>query len=302
MNDSRKYLPPMAALNSFVAAARHGSFSRAGEQVGLTQSAISRQVALLEEWLQTELFDRRGRRVVLNAAGVTYAEQVRSALDKIRTATEQIVKRQDGSELNIATLPSFGMRWLAPRLPDLSARHPDLTVNFASRSFPFDLREEGFDAAIHFGKPDWPDASSMFLFREEAVVAVSPKWLSENSITKPSDLIGKPLLFQTSRANAWNRWFALCGISDHPPLFGPSFEQFLMLAQAAAAGAGAALIPRFLIDPELRSGALVLPFTQSLATEDAYYLVRRLGWENHPALAVFGTWLLAQANDPHVFP
>ena len=299
MNDSRKYLPPMAALNSFAAAARYESFSRAAEQVGLTQSAVSRQVALLEEWLQAELFDRRGRRVVLSAAGASYAEQVRSALDRIRTATEQLMKRHEGDELNIATLPSFGMRWLAPRLPDLSTRHPHLTVNFASRSFPFDLREEGFDAAIHFGKADWPDATSMFLFREEAVVAVSPQWLAEHSISKPGDLLGKPLLFQTSRPTAWSKWFALCGISDPPPLAGPSFEQFLMLAQAAAAGAGAALIPRFLIDPELRSGALILPFEQSLATEDAYYLVRRLGWENSPALVAFGTWLLAQANEPN---
>lgn len=296
MNEGRRLLPPMAALNSFLAAARHGSFSRAGEQVGLTQSAVSRQIAILEEWLQTALFDRKGRRVVLNAAGQAYADQVRPALDRIRTATEQALRQTGGHELTVATLPSFGMRWLAPRLPDLTACHPGMTVNFAARSFPFDLAEEGFDAAIHFGKPDWPDASHLFLFREQAVVVGAPDWLREQKIRQPHDLIGKPLLFQSSRLTAWNRWFADCGIADLPPLKGATFEHFLMLAQAAAAGAGVALIPRFLIDPELDSGALAMPFPQSLSGDEAYYLVRRSGWEGHPALVAFSEWMERRAT------
>jgi DNA-binding transcriptional LysR family regulator len=297
MSEGRQLLPPMAALNSFVAAARHGSFSRAGAQVGLTQSAVSRQIAILEEWLQTPLFDRKGRRVTLNAAGQAYADQVRPALDRIRAATGQLLHQKGGHELTVATLPSFGMRWLAPRLPDLTARHPEMTVNFAARAFPFDLRDEGFDAAIHFGKPDWPDASHLFLFREQAVLVGAPTWLRDNNIREPRDLIGKPLLFQSSRPNAWNRWFADCGIADLPPLKGATFEHFLMLAQAAAAGAGVALIPRFLIDPELKSGALAMPFSQSLSGEEAYYLVRRQGWENHPALVDFGNWIAMRASE-----
>ncbi len=296
MSEGRKFLPPMAALNSFVAAARHGSFSRAGEQVGLTQSAVSRQIAILEEWLQAPLFDRRGRRVELNAAGRAYLEQVRPALDRIRSATEHALRQTEGRELTIATLPSFGMRWLAPRLPALTALHPDIMVNLAVRSFSFDLRDEGFDAAVHFGKPDWPDASHLFLFREEVVVVAGPQWIADNAIREPADLIGKPLLFQTSRPAAWNKWFAGCGIADLPPIKGPMFEHFLMLAQAAAAGAGAALIPRFLIAPELQSGVLAAPFAQVMSSEDAYYLVRRQGWERHEALVQFGEWMQAQAK------
>nr|MBA4770377.1 LysR family transcriptional regulator [Sphingobium sp.] len=291
MSEGRRLLPPMAALNSFVAAAKHGSFSRAGEQVGLTQSAVSRQIAILEDWLQVPLFDRMGRRVSLNAAGQAYADQVRPALDRIRAATEQALRQTGGQEITVATLPSFGMRWLAPRLPDLTARHPDMTVNFAARSFPFDLSEEGFDAAIHFGKPNWPDASHLFLFREEAVVVGAPAWLAEQGIGSPGDLIGKPLLFQSSRPTAWNRWFLRCGITDLPPLKGPNFEHFLMLAQAAASGGGAALIPRFLIEPELASGALVAPFSQTLSGDEAYYLVRRQGWESNAALVAFSAWI-----------
>jgi len=296
MNESRRLLPPMAALNSFLAAARHGSFSRAGAQVGLTQSAVSRQVALLEEWLQTPLFDRRGRRVALNEAGRAYAEQVRPALDRIRAATERAMSRTHDRELTIATLPSFGMRWLAPRLPRLTALHPEMTVNFAARSFPFDLAEEGFDAAIHFGQPDWPGASHLFLFREQAVAVCAPAWLRDNPLPAVASLIGKPLLFQANRRSAWNRWFAAQGLADVPPLRGPVFEHFLMLAQAAAAGAGAALIPRFLIQPELDAGTLVIPFPGVLEDDDAYYLVRRDGWEQDGALARFSAWMEAEAR------
>ncbi|WP_176590302.1 LysR substrate-binding domain-containing protein [Sphingobium sp. EM0848] len=296
MNETRRFLPPMAALNSFVAAARHGSFSRAGEQVGLTQSAVSRQVAILEDWLQSSLFERHGRRVVLNPTGEAYAEHIRLALDRIRSATEQVMRQTEGRELNIATLPSFGMRWLAPRLPDLTARHPDLTVNFAAQSFPFDLRDGGYDAAIHFGQPDWPNASHLFLFREEMVVVCAPDWRDAHAVRQPADLIGKPLLFQTSRRSAWNRWFDGCGLSDIPPPKGPVFEHFLMLAQAAASGAGAALIPRFLIGPELDSGVLVTPFDQSLRDDDAYYLVRRDDWASNRALVQFSDWIATQTS------
>ena len=296
MNESRKSLPPISALNSFVAAARYGSFSRAGEQIGLTQSAISRQIALLEDWLQTGLFDRHGRRVVLNSAGHAYLDQVRPALDRIREATEQVVNRTGGRELNIATLPSFGMRWLAPRLPDLTARFPDLMVNFTTRSFSFDLRGEGFDAAIHFGQPDWPDASHLSLFHEQVVAVCSPDWLAANPLEGPEDLMGKPLLFQASRRSAWSRWFASQGLKDIPTLKGPLFEQFLMLAQAAASGAGAALIPRFLIEPELAQGTLVIPFDHMLKSEDAYYLVRRADWQSNAAMLKFSEWIAEQVR------
>ncbi|NIJ64073.1 DNA-binding transcriptional LysR family regulator [Sphingomonas leidyi] len=295
MSEGRRLLPPMAALNSFVAAARHGSFSRAAAHIGLTQSAVSRQVALLEDWLQTSLFDRHGRRVTLNAAGRAYADEVRPALDRIRLATDRLASGT-GRTLMIATLPSFGMRWLAPRLPGLSARHPEMTVNFAARSFPFDLEEEGFDGAIHFGQPDWPDASHLRLFGERAVVVCSADWLASHPVGSPADLIDKPLLFQASRLDAWNRWFADCGIVDLPRLQGQRFEHFLMLAQAVAAGVGVALIPEFLISPELASGNLVIPFDQPLHTDDAYYLVRRTDWRSNDAMVDFSAWMGEQID------
>lgn len=289
----RRALPPMGALNSFAAAARHGSFSRAGAEVGLTQSAVSRQVALLEDWLQTPLFTRTGRRVALNAEGRAYAEAIGPALDRIRGATTRLLNRRPATELDIATLPSFGMRWLAPRLPGFTAEHPELVVNFAARSRDFDFAQENFDAAIHFGHADWPGADHHFLFREAAIPVCAPAWLAANPITVPDDIRGKPLLFQSSRRDAWAQWFRAAGL-DPPAGGGPAFEHFLMLAQAAAAGAGIALIPSFLIEPELASGALVSPLDRPLSTDEAYYLVHPAGMAGGP-LGAFVAWIVREA-------
>lgn len=296
MNDNqRRLLPPMGALASFVAAARHGSFSRAGGDMGLTQSAISRQIAVLEGWLQTTLFTRTGRRVRLSETGEAYAKAVGPALERIRAASAAILERRSAAELNIATLPSFGMRWLAPRLRLLTSEHPDIVVNFAARSFPFSFADEPFDVAIHFGLPDWPGATHEKLFSEEAVPVCAPASLAASPIDQPSDVLKWPLLVQSSRRNAWTEWLGLAGVDSPPPPPSASFEHFLMLAQAAVAGAGIALIPRFLIETELEEGQLMSPLPISLRGDGAYYLVLPEGRPVPNALAQFRTWLLAEA-------
>ncbi|HEY0315749.1 MAG TPA: LysR substrate-binding domain-containing protein [Sphingomonas sp.] len=296
MSDARRLLPPIGALASFVAAARHDSFSRAGEDVGLTQSAVSRQIAVLEDWLQLALFKRSGRRVALTAEGRAYADIVGPALDRIRAATANAIARRPESELSIATLPSFGMRWLAPRLPGLTARYPDIVINIAARSFPFDFAEEPFDAAIHFGLPDWPGARHELLFREEALPVCSPARLAAQPIDTPRDVLNWPLLAQSSRPRAWGQWFALAGLDIVLPAPSGTFEHFLMLAQAAAAGSGMALIPRFLIEPELAAGTLVTPLPIALSSEEAYYLVYPERRIEITAFRHVRAWLLEEAG------
>lgn len=292
----RRLLPPVGALASFVTAARHASFSRAGDELGLTQSAVSRQIALLEDWLQVSLFRRNGRRVELSAEGKAYAKAVEPALDRIKAASAALLERRPEGELNIATLPSFGMRWLAPRLRGLTSRHPGLVVNFAARSLPFDLARESFDAAIHFGSADWPGGRHDRLFREEAIPVCSPSALAGSPIGGPQDVLGWPLLVQTSRRDAWSRWFEAAGVDDAPPAPSGSFEHFLMLAQAAASGAGIALIPRFLIETELADGHLVSPLAMPLSGEGEYHLVVPEGRPVSTALADFRGWLLEEAS------
>lgn len=301
MNEPRKWLPPMGALTAFEAAVRHGGFSRAGEQIGLTQSAVSRQIAQLEAMLQTPLFDRIGRRVRLNDAGRAYADALLPALDRIRQVTARAAARAPQTALRIATLPSFGMRWLAPRLPQLTARHPQLVIDFAARSQPFDFIHEDFDAAVHFGvASDWPGVAMDFLFREEAVPVCAPGWLATHPLRTPADLLHVPLLSQTSRKDAWPRWLAAAGIDATALSPGPTFEHFLMLAQASAAGAGVALIPSFLIQPELESGALIVPFARPLSSDQAYYLAYPTDALARPPVAQFRDWILEQAAERDV--
>ena len=294
-DDRRRLLPSMSTLASFVAAARHDSFSRAGEEIGLTQSAISRQIAMLEDLLQVNLFHRNGRRVELSAQGRAYRDAIEPALQRIRVATAEALDRSATRQLNVATLPSFGMRWLAPRLPRLTGQHPDIIVNFAARTVPFRFVDEPFDAAIHYGFPDWPDATHDLLFREEAIPVCSPSRLADHPIAQPCDVLDWPLLTQSSRPDAWNQWLKQAGIERPAPPPAGSFEHFLMLAQASAAGAGIALIPRFLIETELTEGTLVSPLAMPVESDRAYYLVLPANRALSSELEKFRRWLITEA-------
>ena len=292
----RRELPPLPALASFLAAVETSSFSRAAQRMALTQSAISRQIALLEDWLGVALFERRGRRVTPTPAALAYAEAVGPAVEKLRSATRRLLTPVADRALTIATLPSFGMRWLAPRLPGLTARHPELLVNFAARSYPFDFAEERFDAAIHFGLPDWAGADHALLFHEDVVAVCSPDWLARNPVATPADLLPHALLSLEARPDAWGRWFTAAGMADAAIGEGPVYEHFLMLAHAAAAGMGVALIPSFLIRPELESGALVMPLDVTLSASEAYYLVWPRSSSHSPLFDRFRQWLLEEAG------
>ncbi|MGH6632844.1 transcriptional regulator GcvA [Sphingopyxis sp.] len=297
MNEhARRLLPPMAALHSFMAAARHGSFSKAAEEIGLTQSAVSRQVATLEDWIQTSLFDRNGRRVQLSADGRAYADAIGPALAAIRVATARALAEPAENALRIATLPTFGMRWLAPRLGQLTRDMPDLVIEFAARSHEFDFDAEGFDAAVHYGLPTWPGVEHDLLFRERAIPVIAPRLLDEQHVSVPRDLLQFPLLVQAERRDAWQLWLRYMGVPVDRMIAGPTFEHFLMLAQAAVAGAGVALLPSFMIEPELESGTLVCPFDQAVVGEAAYYLVYPAERLNSPLFARLREWILAEAG------
>ena len=295
---ARRLLPPIGALQSFAAAARHGSFSRAAAEVGLGQSAVSRQVALLEDWMRVPLFERRGRRVGLTPAGRAYAEAVTPALADIRRATAAAMSAGRPRPLAIATLPSFGMRWLAPRLPRLTQAHPEVVMGFTARADEFDLSLEEFDAAVHYGAPDWPGAMLDRLFGESNIAVVAPDLLRDRPVAVAADLLALPLLVQSNRLAAWDDWLAVQGVPGHAPAPAPAlvFDQFQMLAQAAVSGAGAALLPSFLIEPELKAGLLVAPKAAALPGRGAYYLAYEQGRLADPRFRAFRDWMLDEAG------
>src|SRR6478735_5153750 len=248
----RGFLPNVGNLLAFEATARHGSVSRAADELNLTQSAVSRQIQQLEDTLGLSLFSRTRQRVVLTDVGRMYAAQIRQTLGDLSDATRQAIALSGTSGvLNLAVLPTFGTRWLIPRMPEFIDRNPDVTVNFGVRLVPFDFAAEPFDAAIHFGQPHWPGAVCELLMREECVPVCSPAYRQRERIAEPADLTRATLLQQSTRSTGWAEWFAGAGVTVGNALRGPRFEQFAMVAQAAVAGLGVGLIPHFLISDEL---------------------------------------------------
>lgn len=286
----RRFLPPMAILAAFESAARLQSFTGAAAELNLTQSAVSRQIRALEDLLGAALFVRERQTVRLTLAGEAYAQEIRGALRRIATATLGFKANPQGGTLNLAILPTFGTRWLAPRLPDFIAAHPGITINLATRLNPFDFQLENLDAAIHFGRHDWPGAEMEILMSETVVPACSRALCEAYGFRGAADLKRAPLLHLVSRPDAWERWFVEMGVPVDE-VHGMLVDQFAMAAQAAISGLGVALLPRFLIEAELARGDLVEPVHGPVTSEEHYYIAWPPARSGHPPLRAFRQWL-----------
>lgn len=286
---SRRLFPGMSALRAFDAVARLGSFTAAAGDLGLTQGAISRQIAALEGQLGVALLTREGRRVALTGAGAAYAPRVRAALEVLGQGALEALGQAPERGLRLAILPTFGTRWLMPRIPGFVRRHPEVTLNFLTRIGQFDLRAEGVDAAIHSGRADWPGARMTLLMTERVVPVAAPAQAARG-------IDGAVLLALASRPSGWAEWWAATGRRGAVPAPLMRFEQVATLAQAAAAGMGVALMPAFLIRPELDAGALVL-MGDEVPSGAGYYLVEPESGPVapvKPAVAQFRDWLLTE--------
>ncbi len=293
----RGFLPPIGSLVAFECAARHESFSRAAEELHLTQGAISRQIRALEDLVGVALFDRVRQRVVLSEAGRAYLADVRTTLGDLGEATHRVMGFAGvRGVLDLAVLPTFGARWLVPRLPRFLAGHPEVTINLAARIEPFDFAGEAFDAAIHVGQPVWAGGVLEHLMDEEVVPVADPGFAERFALAAPRDLEAAPLLHQSTRPTAWADWFGAVGHTTEAAWRGPRFDQFSMVSEAAASGLGAALVPRFLVEEELASGRLVELFPMPLSTRSAYFLVRPESKGRSALLQAFGDWLVAEAK------
>jgi DNA-binding transcriptional LysR family regulator len=288
----------MEALIAFEAASRHQSFTRSADELALTPSAVGRQIAALEEYVGLPLFNRVKRRVSLTDIGQQYAKQVRENLDRIERDTLAVATRR-GAEgiLELAVIPTFATRWLIPRLPQFYAQHRHITLNLTTRSEPFIFTDTPFSAAIHFGNPVWPGAIAQHLFGEEMIPVCSPQLLPSGTPLAPAELACLPLLHQSARPDAWRQWLAQARLHDVDCMHGQRYELFSMLVEAARAGLGVALVPRFFVLAELASGELLIPCEMSLHNEKAYYLVYPEAKQSAPLLQSFKTWLLGIARE-----
>jgi DNA-binding transcriptional LysR family regulator len=291
---SRRFLPSTSLLIAFEAVSRTGSVTAAARELDLTQSAVSRQIKALEEQLGVELFVRERQTVRLTLAGDGYAREIREALRRISSASLNLRANPHGGTLNLAILPTFGTRWLAPRLGGFLAANPGVTINLVTRLSPFDFRLDSIDAAIHFGHAHWPGAELTFLMSEKTIPACSPEFRSRHAINAAQDLLEAPLLHLTTRPDAWERWFADNGVSFQT-VHGMLFDQFATAAQAAMAGLGVALLPTFLIQDELKRGDLVAAVDRETESSEHYYLAYPPERADYAPLDAFRDWIVREA-------
>ncbi len=300
----RKKIPSLNALTIFEAAARQQSFTRAADELALTQSAVCRQIAGLEQYLGLPLFARIKKRVILTPAGRQYAERIRVHIDRIERDTLELMAQQDGGGvLELAVVPTFATQWLIPRLAEFSRLRPDITLNLLTRTDAFLFSESSFHAAIHFGSAAWPGTQGHFLLSEGDTIPVcSPAMMAQISKAGRSrknvpgirDIANLPLLHLTTRLNDWRTWFELHEYrNDVPSVKGARYELFTMLVSAALAGLGVALIPRFMVQAELDAGILVTPVELSLPGSAGYHLVYPEEHASFAPLAAFREWLLS---------
>ena len=292
----RRLVPSTSMLIAFDAAARTGSFTAAARELNLTQGAISRQVSALENQLGVALFERVRKAIWLTDTGKVYAQEAHSALQTIRNASLNAMTSPLNAILNLAILPTFGIRWLMPRFPVFLQENPDITVKFVTKLSPFDFHDEHLHAAIHYGTSDWPDTVSTFLMGEECIPVCSPTLFIDNSLKTAQDLAALPLLHLASRSDAWDCWFSENGIALSKGK-GMLFEQFSIIAQAAVAGLGAALLPKFLIQSELDRGELKIVLDIPLKSGSGYYLVTPGEKSNYPPVVAFRSWLLRMTTE-----
>ncbi|MGI6853954.1 LysR family transcriptional regulator [Mesorhizobium sp. 1B3] len=291
MTLSRTLIPDLGKLQAFESAARHGSVTQAGRELNLTQSTVSRQIRELEVQLGVPLFERVRQRVVLSEAGRRFLPDARKLLEQGEAAMLRAMAGSKASLLRLATLPTFGSRWLIPRLPGFLRAHPDIALDIASRSAPFDLEEQGFDAAIHYGQPIWANATCRYLCQEVIVPVASPALFGGGQPERPDDLAQAPRLHLATRPKAWADWFCMTGVDAVSAYQGHRFDQFTMMIQAAAAGLGVALLPLYLIEQELQAGQLKVVADIPLATENGYHFVIPNGKLDHPAANNLYRWI-----------
>jgi DNA-binding transcriptional LysR family regulator len=292
----RRKIPSTTALLVLDAAARHGSFSRAADELHMTEGAVSRQIARLEESLGVPLFARVKNRVHLREEAKAYSETISELLRHIEQATLDLVGGPAAGILELAVIPTFTSKWILPRLPKFHQRHPNVTINMTERPEPFLFANSKFDAAIHFDHPAWAGMMKHVLFSEELHPICVPELLPKRSGNQPAELLHIPLLHKRSTMELWKRWWDSVGVDHANPYAGSRYDLYGMVIDAAKAGLGMALVPKLYVAGELQSGQLVLASAQPTATDKRYCVVYPEQQQGRWPLSVFIEWLVEEAG------
>lgn len=290
-------LPPLNALRAFEAAARSESFTRAAEELCVTQGAVSHQVKALEATLGIKLFNRERQRLIITDAGREYLGVIRDALDRIAAGTERVLQRQNSGVLTVSTSPDFAAKWLVYRLGRFGEAHPGIDLRVSATMHHIDFVREEVDVAVRHGDGNWSGLDAVRLCTEQLFPVCSPKLMvGRNRLTKPSDLLKTPLL-HLDDSKAWSAWFDAAGVAGADLSHGLTLNRASMLIDAAVDGQGVALARTTLAAWDLINGRLVRPFDVGLKLTRTYWMVCPKANSTKPKVATFRDWLLVEAAD-----
>ena len=289
--------PSMSELRAFECVARHASFTRAAAELNLTQSAVSRQVAALEETVAARLVLRLGNRLELTGEGREYLASVRDALARLDQAAARLDERRaDAAPVNVASAPTFATQWLLPRLERFRAAHPGVHVNFGPYEPKFDFSAPGeLDVAIQFGDGRHPHADVHYLLGRDVVPICHPSLAGR--FAAPADFSSSMLLQHVEVPNAWRDWFTALGVAHDHAGTGPRFCQYAMILRAVGANLGVGLLPRCLIEEAVARGDVAIALDVRATARHGHWLCVPREKERRPAVDRFRGWLCRQAED-----
>jgi len=296
-----RILPPLAALRAFEAAARHGSFRAAAEELAITQSAVSHQIAGLERRLGTALFRRRARRVELTEAGAAYFPFLGDAFERIAQGTALVSRQALAGELMIQVYVTVAVKWLIPRLHRFQSAEPDILVRMSTNQLDWE-----FDAAtgdlgiICTSRPDRPNLHYAHLFDARLFPVCSPGIAQGGTgLRQPAELVNHRLLKLYTAGDDWRAWLEAAGVPQLAERSAPQFDSYLLALEAAIEGQGVALVPHFMVAADLKAGRLVKPFAVEVRQPGRWYLACRRERRADAHIARFRDWLKAEiAADP----
>lgn len=292
-------LPSLNALKAFEAAARHESFTRAAEELFVTQGAVSHQVKALEEDLGFKLFARERQRLVITDAGREYLNVVRDAFDRIALGTARLTQRQSSGVLTVSTSPDFAAKWLVHRLGRFSEMHPGIDLRVSATMHHVDFAREDVDMAVRHGvgEASWQGLHGERLATETLFAVCGPSLLRKRSRTlTPADVLELPLLHLDDHSG-WRRWLEAAKVKAPKSLQGIVLNRASMIIDAAINGQGIGLSRSTLAAWDLINQRLVAPFSVSLPLTTAYWIVAPQATAELPKIATFRKWLLAEAAD-----
>ncbi len=289
----RRMLPPLNPLRAFEVAGRHVSFTKAADELGVTQTAVSRQVAVLEAYLRCRLFERHNSALILTDAGLAYLSSIQPAMETIAEATA-MTRGRSNNVVKARVYLTFALRWLLPRLPRFRDQHPDIEINLTTSLLPANFERDDLDVNICHGGPNWDGAASLLIFEDQLTPLCRPCLMEKpDAPATVAAIADQTLLHSRNRIADWGDWFRYAG-ADVETKSGITLETSSLVYEAARQGLGFALGQVSLVKGELARGELVAPFPV-MRRESGYFFLHKVG-RIEPKTRAFRDWLMREVE------